>query len=166
MSKLRNAYADVSVKDKKTAGEIKDLYDHYDDFANYQLSKATEISLLQIVSSFENFRKTNHFLEIGFGEGGMLFVAEKNGWNCFGTEFSPQVLNYGEWKRWIISKDAILDERFPKNGFDVVTTIDLVEPVPNPEFFFNTACKLLISNGLLFLITSNIKSFNRHWLGD
>lgn len=158
-------FASLSFENEKTADEVHDLYDHYYDFSNFNLPKAAEISLQQMVQSFASFRETGNLLDIGFGEGGMLSIAEKNNWKCFGTELSPSALKHGEDKGWTVSNDALSDNRCPKNGFDVVTMIELIEHVPNPDFFFETASQLLRPNGLLFLTTPNIKSINRRWLG-
>lgn len=158
-------FAELSFENEKTADEVQDLYDHYYDFANFKLPKAAEISLQKIVESFESFRQTGNLVDIGFGEGGMISIAEKNDWKCFGTELSPQALKYGAEKGWTVSNDAISDERFPKNEFDVVTMVELIEHVPNPDFFFETAHQLLRPNGLLFLTTPNNSSINQRWLG-
>ncbi len=158
-------FADVSLENAETADRVQDLYDHYYDFANYQLPKAAEISLQKIVNSFEDVRQTGNFIDIGFGEGGMLSVADKNHWKCFGTELSPQALNYAEEKGWIVSKNALSDARFPKGEFDVVTMIELIEHVPNPDSFFETSFELLRPNGLLFFTTPNAKSINQRFLG-
>lgn len=158
-------FAKLSFENEKTADEVQDLYDHYYDVANFKLPKAAEISLQKMVDSFADFRQTGNLVDIGFGEGGMLSVAEKNGWKCFGTELSPQALKYGAERGWTVSNDAMSDEQFPKNGFDVVTMVELIEHVPNPDFFFETAFKLLRPNGLLFLTTPNNNSINQRWLG-
>lgn len=158
-------FANLSFENEKTSIEVQDLYDHYYDVANFNLPKAAEISLQKMVDSFAGFRQTGNLVDIGFGEGGMLSVAEKNGWKCFGTELSPQSLKYGAERGWTVSSDADSDERFPKNGFDVVTMVELIEHVPNPDFFFETAHKLLRPTGLLFLTTPNNNSINQRWLG-
>jgi 2-polyprenyl-3-methyl-5-hydroxy-6-metoxy-1,4-benzoquinol methylase len=158
-------YAKMVLENSETAEEVKDLYDHYYDFADYTLPKAAQISLQKIVDSFNDFRSSGNLLDIGFGEGGMLSVAEKNGWKCFGTELSPQALKYGEEMGWIVSQDAFSDARFPHEGFDIVTMVELIEHVPNPDFFLETAYNLLRPNGLLFLTTPNTNSINRRCLG-
>lgn len=161
----RTTFTKVIFEHEETAEEIKELYDHYYDFASFKLHPAAEISLQKIVETFKDFRQTGNLLDIGFGEGGMLSIAEKNNWKCFGTELSPQSLKYGEEKGWTVSNDASVDERFPKEGFDVVTMIELIEHVPNPDFFFETAFSMLRPGGLLFLTTPNTGSINRRWLG-
>lgn len=158
-------FAKVAFEAEETAEEVKELYDHYYDFANFKLHPAAEVSLQKMVDSFVPFRQSGNLLDIGFGEGGLLSIAEKNGWKCFGTELSPQSLKYGEERGWTVSNDALSDERFTPNSFDVVTMIELIEHVPTPDFFFETAFKLLRPNGLLFLTTPNTKSLNQRWLG-
>jgi 2-polyprenyl-3-methyl-5-hydroxy-6-metoxy-1,4-benzoquinol methylase len=162
----KTIFAEISTEGEKSAGEMQELYDHYYDGAKYELPKAAEISLSKMVDSFAGYRQTGNFVDIGFGEGGMLSVAERKGWNCFGTELSPHSLKYGESRSWIVSKDAFEDARFPKEGFDVVTMVELIEHVPNPDFFFQTAFRLLRPNGLLFLTTPNPKSINQRVLGS
>ncbi|HRH40439.1 MAG TPA: class I SAM-dependent methyltransferase [Pyrinomonadaceae bacterium] len=158
-------FAKVAFEAEETAEEVKELYDHYYDFANFKLHPAAEISLQKIVESFAAFKQTGNLVDIGFGEGGLLSIAEKNGWKCFGTELSPQSLKYGTERGWTVSNDAFSDKRFPQNGFDVVTMVELIEHVPNPDFFLETASKLLRPNGLLFMTTPNTQSLNRRWLG-
>ncbi len=119
----RTLFAEVGLENEKTADEIENIYDHYYDSSNFDLRPVVENSLQKAVNSFEDFRQTGKLLDIGFGEGGLLSVAEKNGWDCYGTERSPQSLRYGAERNWKVSKDALNDSRFPKNEFDVVTLI-------------------------------------------
>jgi len=161
----KTLFAEVVFENEKTAGEVQELYDHYYDAAKFSLHPVVEIALQKAVGSFEKFRKTGKLLDIGFGEGGLLTVAEKNGWECYGTELSPQSLKYGSERNWKVSEDALADERFPKEGFDVVTLVELIEHVPNPDDFLQTACTFLRPGGLLYLTTPNIRSINQRWLG-
>lgn len=164
-ARCRTLFAELNVENEKTAGEMQELYDHYYDFAKFKLNPAVEMSLQKACESFEPFRLTGKLLDIGFGEGGLLSVAEKNNWECYGTELSPQSLEYGDKKGWKVAKDAFADERFPQNGFDIVTLIELIEHVPNPDDFLQTAYKMLRPGGLLYLTTPNTESINRRWLG-
>ena len=158
-------FAEVAFENEKTVNEVQELYDHYYDSAKFALHPAVELSLQKAVRSFEKFRQTGRLLDIGFGEGGLLTVAEKNAWECYGTELSPQSLKYGRERNWKVSKDALTDDRFPEEGFDVVTLVELIEHVPNPDDFLQTAYALLRPGGLLYLTTPNTQSINRRWLG-
>lgn len=158
-------FAEVILENVETASEVQDIYDHYYDHASYTLHPATKISLQKALDSFEGFRQTGNLLDIGYGEGGLLSVAEENNWQCFGSELAPQVLKYGAERGWTVSGDALNDERFPKEGFDVVTLIELIEHVPEPDYFLQTAFSMLRPGGLLYLTTPNIQSINKRWLG-
>jgi 2-polyprenyl-3-methyl-5-hydroxy-6-metoxy-1,4-benzoquinol methylase len=158
-------FAEHSTIVEKNKDEVTELYDHYYDFAQFKLSPATEFSLQKMVLSFNKFRETGKLVDIGFGEGSLLSIAEKNSWKCFGTEVSPQSLKYGTEKGWIVSDNALNDEKFEKNSFDVVTMIELIEHVPNPHIFLETAFSLLRPGGLLFITTPNTGSLNQRWLG-
>ena len=161
----KTIFADIGLHNIETAKEVKELYEHYYDAAEFTLNHAAEISLQNIVSSFEKYRLTQKILDIGFGEGGLLTIAEKNEWKCYGTELSPHALEYGERRGWTVSDDVLNDSRFPQQGFDVVTMIELIEHVPNPDVFLQTAFKMLRSGGILFLTTPNTQGINRRLLG-
>ena len=158
-------FAKVDFDEDDVSEEVKQLYENYYESANFTLQAASELSIQNTIQSFEKFRDTGNLLDVGYGEGGFLGIAAKNNWNCYGTELSPQALKYGNQQGWTVSKDALSDDLFPKNGFDVITMIELIEHVPNPDDFFQTAYSLLRPGGLLYITTPNIKSINSRWLG-
>lgn len=160
-SSCKTFFTKVEDEDK----EIKDLYDHYYDNADFELRPAVKLSLEKVFHSFEEFRQTGRLLDIGFGEGALLRVAAEHDWRCYGTELSPQALKYGANQGWTVSSDALNDPAFQTEGFDVVTLIELIEHVPNPDYFLQTAFSMLRPGGLLYLTTPNIQSINRRWLG-
>jgi len=141
------------------------LYDHYYDYARFTAPLAATFSLERLVRSCEPFRSTNRWLDVGFGEGSLLEIAERHGWNCYGTEVSPPAVEHGRERGWIVTSDAEADSRFPSSGFDVVTMIELIEHVPSPQEFFHAAARWLRPGGLLYVTTPNAQSLNRRLLG-
>lgn len=144
---------------------LTDLYDHYYDAAHFEMASVVTQSLERVVLSFERFRSTGRILDIGFGEGGLLQVAEKHDWQCYGTEISPRSLAYGAKQGWIVTSTAEKDSRFLPQGFDVVTMIELLEHVSNPQDFLCAAARWLRPGGVLYLTTPNAKSLNQRLLG-
>ena len=144
---------------------LEDLYDHYYDAARFEIPPVVAQSLERQVLVFEAFRATSRILDIGFGEGGLLQIAEKYGWQCYGTEISPRSLEYGEERGWIVTDKAADDPRFLLQSFDVVTMIELLEHVPNPREILQAAVRWLRPGGLLYLTTPNAKSLNQRVLG-
>jgi len=147
------------------AETLEELYDHYYDAAQFEMPTVVAQSLERVVFSFEPFRLTGRILDIGYGEGGLLQFAEKQAWQCFGTEISPRSLAYGKERGWIVTDKAADDPRFLLQSFDVVTMIELLEHVPNPREILQAAARWLRPGGLLYLTTPNAKSLNQRVLG-
>jgi SAM-dependent methyltransferase len=144
---------------------VADLYDHYYDNARFAPPPVVEASLDRLVRSFGPFRNTNRWLDIGYGEGVLLGIAEGRGWDCSGTEISPQAIEYGQQRGWIVTSNVEDDPRFPASGFDVVTMIELLEHVAKPHDIFQAAARWLRPGGLLYITTPNANSLNRRLLG-
>lgn len=164
-AECQTVFVVFAAENDQSPGEIEEIYNHYYDAEHFELLPATEFSLQSVVKSFEDFRQTGKMLDIGFGQGAMLSVAEKNNWQCYGTEISPQALEYGKNRGWKVAADAFADARFEKESFDAVTMIEVIEHVPDPEIFLRTAWEMLRPNGLFYLTTPNIKSINGRYLG-
>lgn len=145
--------------------EIRDLYDHYYDRARFEIHPVAAASSERLVRSFERFRTEGRWLDIGYGEGGLLEIAGQNGWTCYGMEISPPVLQYGERRGWIVSTDIETDPRFPAQGFDVITMMETIEHVIDPHRSLQAAARLLRPGGMLHLTTPNGRSLNRRLLG-
>jgi len=148
------------------AGEdaVTELYDHYYERARFELPPAAAASLERLARSSEPYRKANRWLDVGYGEGGLLNIAQHHGWSCYGTELSPQALGYGQERGWTVTNIED-DPRFPNGGFDVVTMIEFLKHAPAPEQFLRAAARWLRPGGLLYITTPNAESLNRRLLG-
>jgi SAM-dependent methyltransferase len=141
---------------------IDALYDHYYDGAEFGLPPASGLALEELVRSFEPFRTDGRWMDMGFGEGGVLRLAERAGWACSGVERSPRALAFGRERGWTVADSA---DDFPAGVFDVVTMIELIEHVPQPDGFFAAAARLLRPGGVLYVTTPNARSLNARVLG-
>jgi SAM-dependent methyltransferase len=115
--------------------------------------------------SFQAFRCTGRLIDVGFGEGGLLNAAERHGWSCYGAEVDFRALEYGRRRGWTVTEEAGRDERFPRQGFDIVTMIEFLEHVPDPGRFLSAALQWLRPGGVLYLTTPNAQSLNHRLLG-
>jgi 2-polyprenyl-3-methyl-5-hydroxy-6-metoxy-1,4-benzoquinol methylase len=145
--------------------EIRELYDHYYDRARFEIHPVAAASSERLVRSFERFRTDGRWLDIGYGEGGLLEIAGQNGWACYGMEVSPPALQYGERRGWVVSTEIDSDPRFPVQGFDVITMMECIEHVIDPHSSLLSAARLLRPGGMLHLTTPNARSLNRRLLG-
>ena len=143
---------------------LDELYEHYYDRASFELHPVTGAALDRLARSFSAFRSTNRWLDVGFGAGGLLTVAERHGWLCHGVEVAPAALQHGAVRGWTVA-DNLDDSRFPTAGFDVVTMIELIEHVTTPDAFFAPIARRLRPGGVLLVTTPNAQSLNRRLLG-
>jgi len=148
-----------------TSVALHELYDHYYERARFTTPATVIASLEVLVGSAERFRKTGRWLDVGYGEGSLLNVAERHGWACHGSEVSPHALEYGRRRAWVVTPDPGGDVRFQDGAFDVVTMIELLEHVPEPTRFLAHAARWLRPGGLLYVTTPNAGSLNRRVLG-
>jgi SAM-dependent methyltransferase len=141
------------------------LYDELYRESSFEAPPTVAATLDRVVAAAEPFRRTGRWLDIGFGEGGLLSAAAARGWSCYGTEVSGVALEHGRYRGWSVSRDADGDDRFAPASFDVVTMIELLEHVSSPRAFLRRAARWLRPGGLLYLTTPNARSVNRWLLG-
>ncbi|MCW5970263.1 MAG: class I SAM-dependent methyltransferase [Blastocatellales bacterium] len=146
-------------------GKTRELYEHYYNSVRFDLPATAAATLERLVRSCERYRSLGRWLDIGYGEGGLLRIVESHGWKCHGTELSPQALDFGRSQGWIVASDPEKDSRFEPGGFDVVTMIEFIEHALEPSNALAQAARLLRPGGLLYLTTPNAGSINRRILG-
>src|SRR5690242_8240623 len=62
------------------SSQLEDLYNHYYDDADFEPDPVIARSLNRSVRFGERFRSAGRWLDIGYGEGTLLKIAEANGW--------------------------------------------------------------------------------------
>lgn len=149
----------------RALSEITDIYDRYYDAALFKIPHSALKSLYHLVDSLSPYRKTNRWLDVGYGEGGLLNVTERFGWKSYGLEVSPKALEYGKSRGWTVATNANDFRIFPESGFDVVSMIEVVEHLLSLDGILRTANKLLRPGGVLYITTPNGDSLNYRLLG-
>ncbi len=92
-------------------------------------------------------------LDIGCAKGYFLEICRKNGFQVFGVDISDYIVKAA--KSYLGSKDLYKADLsndklpFPNNYFDVVTMIDSLEHIENPQHALREAHRLLKKGGLL-----------------
>ena len=99
-------------------------------------------------------------LDVGCGRGLMLRELKRNGWDCYGTEYSPQaaqatseVLNIPVY----VTAD-IASCRFQDGYFDVVSLWHVFEHIPNPQNILKEIRRILKPRGVLIVEVPNLFS--------
>lgn len=147
--------ADVSETDLPRYGESYEQ-------ASFDAPGAVRRSLAETVERLGEYRHLGRWVDIGFGEGALLVEAERLGWRCAGTELSGSSLRFGASRGWDVREKP---DAWPDESFDVVSLMEVLEHVIDPEAVLRGAIRLLRPGGALVGTTPNIESLNFKILG-
>jgi SAM-dependent methyltransferase len=148
-----------------TREELESLYGSYYAHGNLEIPSFIQQRLSQIVRSFESYRLKQKILDVGFGAGGILTMAQANGWECWGTEIAPQALAFGRARGWRVLEGDFASLEVPEEAFDVVCLVEVLEHLEQPSAYLRRAWKALRPGGALWLTTPNGASANSRLLG-
>lgn len=143
---------------RPTPDEIGDLYGK-----NYLANlKSVSDSLIKIsrkrLRFVERYKKGGRLLDIGAGNGYFLELARSAGWEIYGTESSKYCRDYCK-KNFGIALLNCQPEHAPFGDryFDIITMWHVIEHLRNPMGSMIEMWRILKDDGLLFLITPNVK---------
>ena len=153
----------VYARQLPTAEELSEYYASYPAIAT--LSELTARRFGELLDRLEPFRQTGRLLDVGCGDAHFLSAARERGWTAYGSE-------YGEAPRER-ARERGLDVRpapFPAaadeiGGFDVVTSIEVIEHVAEPRDELDRMTTLLRRGGAIYLTTPNFNSLSRRVAG-
>jgi len=97
-------------------------------------------------------------LDVGCSKGFLSYFFKKHNFDAYGIDLSSKACSFARK----IGVNAIASDLLnynPNKKFDVITIIDLIEHVDEPQKVLKKANSLLKKGGLLIVSTPNIKSF-------
>jgi protein O-GlcNAc transferase len=111
----------------------------------------------KIIEKVARHRSTGDWLDIGFGNGSLLFTAEEFGFRPVGAD--SDIAKVEALKKFGIESYAQDFETLPMAGrFDVISMADVLEHLPFPRRALLAAIKLLRPNGVLFVSAPNLSA--------
>ncbi len=116
-------------------------------------------SFLGVIKNIERRVKRGRLLDIGCGEGTLLDIARQRGWDVTGVEPNKHFVAWAEknYHLSILQGDAH-HLRLCKNYYDVITLLDVIEHVHNPDLYLKRCYQLLAPGGVIFISTPNFDS--------
>ena len=149
-------YAEKIVEEKS----LITLYGNFGGYGSEEIPPIVITSLRETVQSLECYRtELNSICDIGYGAGTFLKVAQEANWNCSGNEFSLDSLRIGKKNGWDVIQGNLVEGALP-GPFDVVTIIETLEHVQDPQSMLFQAKSRLRSGGALYGTTPNAGSLN------
>jgi SAM-dependent methyltransferase len=140
-------------------GEEED-YDCYYSESNLQVPEFIEKRLNEIVGLFANYRETGRLLDIGFGAGTLLDVAQDLGWEASGVEVSLPAVEQARSKNLDVRHGGLRDASYPDNWFDVVTASEILEHLPEPVEDLREIVRILRPGGLFWATTPSARAIS------
>jgi 2-polyprenyl-3-methyl-5-hydroxy-6-metoxy-1,4-benzoquinol methylase len=145
---------------------IKDYYNRINsEYYDYIPTHARFYEDEKILKAVLTVKSTGRVLEIGCGNGFLLNLFKKNGFDCVGIEPSPKA---SEYARNVLKLNVInsflSNETFPQKSFDIILLMDVLEHVYQPLELFNQCNRILNNSGIIVVLTGDISSLNaRLW---
>jgi 2-polyprenyl-3-methyl-5-hydroxy-6-metoxy-1,4-benzoquinol methylase len=136
--------------------------------ADNQITKKMKIATFQLrIDLIRHYINKGKVLDVGCATGYFLEIAQKNGFEVFGVEFSNYSSTiaqkmFGEKN---IFCGTIEQCGFVDDNFDVITMSDLIEHVRIPSQTLLKASALLKKDGLIMIMTPDHDSLSNYMMG-
>ncbi|MCP2520067.1 class I SAM-dependent methyltransferase [Candidatus Aminicenantes bacterium AC-335-K20] len=150
-----------------SANIIHSLYKEIKDPEYDEEAENRSLNFIRILSFIEKLKpEKGKLFDVGAATGILLNLAKKRGWKIDGIEPSKWAVNYALNKYGLRIKEGIFEEaELSENYYDVVTMIDLIEHIPDPVTGVKKAYKILKKNGILCIVTPDVRSFMAKFFG-
>jgi len=107
----------------------------------------------EIVSTFAAHRQNNRLLDVGFGAGDLLRAAVRAGWDAEGIEVSQPAVESARTFGLKVFQGELAAAHYPDACFDVVTAVEVLEHVPDPQALVGEVARILRPGGLFWATT-------------
>ena len=152
--------------DSKT---LKEGYEESIDEEYLTLLPERRRTFESIMDVVEQHARKGRILDVGCAEGTLLDIAQKRGWEVSGVEPNKHLVTWAKKQYGLkILQGSLSNKALRKSSYDVITLLDVIEHVPEPERFLRRCYELLAPGGLLFISTPDFGSvwsrvMRRHW---
>ena len=109
---------------------------------------------------------TPRLLDIGAASGIFLDLAKQYGYQVEGIEPSEFLVREAEKKYGLTLFKGTLEDYKPTGKFSVITLLDIIEHLVEPDDFMTTLDPLMEENGLLVVVTPDIGSLAARLMGS
>jgi SAM-dependent methyltransferase len=154
--------------------ELNEIYgsDYYDSWnieadtdAFWDMKVQNCISYLRSLNQYVAEQGNRTLLDVGCAHGFMLDAAGQEGYVPSGLEISPAG-DVARNRGFRVLSSQLEDDPFPSESFDVVTMVDVVEHLADPQSALRSVWKMLKPGGVIFMVTPDITSVSARILRD
>jgi SAM-dependent methyltransferase len=119
-------------------------------------ARTNEVALERLL----NFRQIRNWLDVGTGYGFLLqWLQRKHGIAAEGVELSIQEAQYARKQLGLnVHSNLISESGLPRGSFDVVSSFEVIEHIPEPVPFVEQLAEYVRPGGYLVIMTDNFES--------
>lgn len=156
----------IYVNPRYSTARLKKLYsrEYFTGIGEKQFQEKYKIQVFKpIVDELIKISGLNNgkLLDVGTAAGWFLEVARKQGFSVQGIEPAAVASNFARKKNNLpVKTGTLLTVKLPKNSFDVLTMIGVIEHLSDPRKNLRKAYQLLKQNGWIMLSVPNIASLS------
>jgi 2-polyprenyl-3-methyl-5-hydroxy-6-metoxy-1,4-benzoquinol methylase len=151
--------------------DVKDLWEFRylpDKEVEWPALRQNAIDALQRIELHIN--KTNlerKILDFGSGWGFFLAVAREQGWTTYGLEPLPSCSVYARATFGLnIITDTMREDTFPPDFFEVITSFQVFEHLPDPSVVLQHLHKTLRQGGIILIEVPNFETWTMQMMGS
>lgn len=112
------------------------------------------------LKTIEKRSRMGRLLDVGCATGTFLHLAQQNGWDIRGTEYSSYAAAFAkELLEVDIYCGDLTDARYNDSSFDVITFWHVLEHLPDPARYLREAYRILKPSGLLVIAVPNVNDY-------
>lgn len=112
-----------------------------------------------VMKEVERYARKGRILDVGCAEGTLLELARKRGWEVHGVEPNKHLVVWARKHYGLKVVQGSIEQRsLKRNSYDVITLLDVIEHVAEPEKFLRRCSELLAPGGLIFISTPDFGS--------
>jgi len=119
----------------------------------------------QFVAEVESIiGRKGRLLDVGCGEGTLLFAAVERGWKAEGTEIASVMVHHIREKFGLTVHQGVLEDlELPLCSFDAIIMNHVLEHVSDPRITLEKIAELLSPGGVVRIEVPNLASLSNRW---
>lgn len=150
--------------DRFTFADYDEMYQEHSRMAS--VSDFAEQRVREIVQTFDGYRETNQFLDVGSGAGSLLNAAVLEQWDAEGMEVSDSAVRILRDRGLKVFHGLLQDAKYESGRFDVVTASEVIEHVPDPLGFAKEIQRVIRPGGVFWASTPHGRGLSTRLLKE
>jgi len=142
--------------DKGNFGNLQYKQKTISQFENIQ--KATIQELLKLDRNVKYYTGEGNYLDVGFGLGFHLYIAQKLGYHVYGTELDKDCIDFVQ--PYILTAQLyngdLLSAKYENNQFNIINICHVIEHLIDPNSYLLELNRIVKNEGLIIVSTPNI----------